>query len=68
MLLMVVGGVSSVGLSNIILVENTVNEFAYAQMLLYFKEDFDNYRKKLMNNYISNRTVQHHVPRNQIKI
>ena len=44
--IMVAGGVSSVGLSNIILVENTVNEFAYAQMLLYFKEDFDKLQEK----------------------
>ena len=43
---MVAGGVSSLDLSNIILVENTVNEFAYAQMLLYFKEDFDKLQEK----------------------
>ena len=28
------------------MVENTVNEFAYAQMLLYFKEDFDKLQEK----------------------
>ena len=44
--IMVAGVVSSLGLSNIILVENTVNEFAYAQMLLYFKEDFDKLQEK----------------------
>ena len=44
--IMVAGGVSSVGLSNIILVENTVNEFAHAQMLLSFKEDFDKLQGK----------------------
>ena len=38
---MVAGGASSVNLSNIILVENIVNEFTYTTMLLYFKEDFD---------------------------
>ena len=43
---MVVGGVSSVGLSNIILDEIILNEFAYAQMLLYFKEDFVNLYEK----------------------
>ena len=44
---MVARGISSVGLSNIILVENTVNEFAYFQMLLYFKEDFDKLQDKV---------------------
>ena len=39
---MVAGGICSAGLSRLILVENTVNEFAYAQALLFFKEDFDN--------------------------
>ena len=29
------------------MVENTVNEFAYAQMLLYFKEDFDKLQEKV---------------------
>ena len=40
--IMVAGGICSAGLSRLILVENTVNEFAYAQALLFFKEDFDN--------------------------
>ena len=45
--IMVAGGVSSRGLSNLILVENTVNEFAYAQILLYFKEDYDRMKEKM---------------------
>ena len=43
---MVAGGLSSLGLSNIILVENALNEFAYVQMFLYFKEDFDKLKEK----------------------
>ena len=39
--IMVAGGICSKGLSKLILVQNTVNEFAYAQALLFFKEDFD---------------------------
>ena len=39
--IMVAGGICSQGLSRLILVQNTVNEFAYAQALLFFKEDFD---------------------------
>ena len=38
---MVGGGICSKGISKLILVQNTVNEFAYAQVLLFFKEDFD---------------------------
>ena len=45
------GNVSFIGLSNIILIENTINKFTYSQMFLYFKEYFDNYRKKLLVNY-----------------
>ena len=44
---MVAGGVSSRGLSNLILVENMVNEFVYAQILLYFKEDYDRMKEKM---------------------
>ena len=45
--IMVAGGISSGGLTNLILVENTVNEFAYAQMLLYFKEDYEKIKEKI---------------------
>ena len=43
---MVAGGLSSLGLRNIILVGNTVNEFTYVQVLLYFKVDFDKLQEK----------------------
>ena len=46
--IMIAGGICSKGLSRPILVENTVNEFAYAQALLFYKEDFD--RMKENNN------------------
>ena len=44
--IMVAGGICSYGLSQLILVETTVNEFAYAQALLFFKEDIENFKKK----------------------
>ena len=43
---MIAGGICSFGLSRLILAENTVNEFAYAQALLYFKEDYDDFKEK----------------------
>ena len=47
--IMVAGGICSQGLSRLILVQNTVNEFAYAQALLFFKEDFDILKNKSNN-------------------
>ena len=44
--IMIAGGICSYGLSRLILAENTVNEFAYAQALLYFKDDMDEIKKK----------------------
>ena len=43
---MIAGGICLFGLSRLILSENTINEFAYAQALLYFKEDYDAFKKK----------------------
>ena len=48
---MVAGYVSSGGLCNIILVENIVDKFAYIQMLLYFKEDFNKFQEKAYLEY-----------------
>ena len=39
--IMVAGGVSFFGTTNIIFVEGTMNEFAYGQALLFYKEDMD---------------------------
>ena len=44
--IMIAGGICSLGLSRLILVEDTVNEFAYAQALLFFKEDLENMMEK----------------------
>ena len=44
--IMIAGGICSLGLSRLILAVDTVNEFAYAQALLFFKEDFDQLSKK----------------------
>ena len=49
--IMIGGGICSKGLSRPILVENTVNEFAYAQALLFYKEDFDRLKYNSINLY-----------------
>ena len=48
---MIAGGICSKGVSRPILVENTVNEFAYAQTLLFYKEDFDRLKNNSINLY-----------------
>ena len=45
--IMIAGGICSFGLNRLILAENTVNEFAYAQALLYFKEDYDAFKNNI---------------------
>ena len=35
---MMTGGICSKGLTRLILVQNTINKFAYAQAILFFKE------------------------------
>ena len=48
--IMVAGGVCSYGLSNLIFLDGTENEFSYAQILFYFKDDIE--RLKSGNNII----------------
>ena len=43
---MIAGGISSFGLSRLILLDGTLNEFSYGQALLYYKEDIDAIKKK----------------------
>lgn len=38
---MVAGGISSVGLTDLIISEGTLNEFAYAQALLFYKDSYE---------------------------
>ena len=44
--IMIAGGVSSSGLSSLIMLDGTLNEFSYEQALLYYKEDIDAIKKK----------------------
>ena len=44
--IMISGGISFYGLSRLIFLEGTMNNFAYGQALLFFKEHMDNINKK----------------------
>ena len=39
--IMVAGGISSVGITDLIISEGTLNEFAYAQALLFYKDSYE---------------------------
>lgn len=50
--IIIAGGISSYGLSHLLLLDGTLNEFAYGQALLYFKEDIEQLEKKYNENII----------------
>ena len=43
--IIVAGGVSYYGLSDLILLKGTMQEFSYAQALEYYKDNFENFKK-----------------------
>ena len=44
--LMIAGGISYYGLSRLIFLEGTMNDFAYGQALMFYKEDIDDIRDR----------------------
>ena len=51
--IMIAGGISYYGLSNIIFIEGTMNNFAYGQTLIFYNEDIEEIkRKKELHAYI----------------
>lgn len=44
--IMVAGGICSQGLSNLVILEGAENEFSYAQILMYYKDDFEKFKTK----------------------
>ena len=46
--IMVFGGISYYSLNNIIFVEGTMNDFAYGQALIFFKEDIEKIIRKII--------------------
>ena len=47
--ILIAGGISYYGLSNLIIVEGTMTDFSYGQTLLYYKENMDEFKKKNKN-------------------
>ena len=43
---MVEGGICSEGVSDLIILEGPENEFFYVRILLYFKDNFNKFKKK----------------------
>ena len=46
--ILIAGGILSYGLSHLLLLDETLNEFAYGQAQLYFKEDIENLEKNII--------------------
>ena len=46
---MIAGGISFYGLSDLIIVEGTMTDFAYGQTLLYYKKNYDEFKLKNKN-------------------
>ena len=49
--IIVAGGVSYYGLSDLILLNETMRDFAYAQALEFYKENYENFKKQNANFY-----------------
>ena len=47
--ILIAGGISYYGLSNLIIVEGTMTDFSYGQTLLYYKENMDEFKEKNKN-------------------
>ena len=50
--LMVAGGISKVGLSNLVFCSGTMNNFSYKQFLLFIKEDIEQLKEKYNLNFL----------------
>ena len=47
--ILIAGGISYYGLSDLIIVEGTMTDFAYGQTLLHYKKNFDEFKLKNKN-------------------
>ena len=66
--IMIAGGICSFGLSRLIFAENTVNEFAYAQVYYILKRIIIPSKKNIIAIYTSSKMGLHHIPVNRRKI
>ena len=67
--LIIAGGLSAFGLSRLIVLEGTLNEFAYGQSLLNFKEDIDSINKKYNANlFLEQDGARAHTSKSNLKL
>ena len=65
--ILIAGGICSGGLTDLIINEGTLNEFAYAQVLLFYKDSYNVLKKNSIMNYISNKMEHQHIQAVQIR-
>ena len=49
---MIGGGINFYGVSNLIFLDGTMNEFSYGQALLFYKDDIEKIQKENKKDYI----------------
>jgi len=64
----VAGGISFYGLSDLILLKGTMNDFTYPQALSYFKENYDSFKEKNENLYFEQDGATCHTSKSSKKI
>ena len=66
--LMIAGGISYHGLTKLIILDGTLNEFSYGQGLLFYKDDINTKNPSIKMVFILNRMEHLHTDTNQILI
>ena len=66
--IMVAGGISYYGLTDLILLNGTMNEFSYSQALHYYKENYDSFLKKNPNIYFEQDGARAHTSKSNLKL
>ena len=58
--IIVAGGVSYYGLSDLLLLKGTMQEFSYSQALQYYKDNFENFKKQNKNMFFEQDRASSH--------
>ena len=66
--IMVDGGISYYGLTDLFLLNGTMNEFSYSQALHYYKENYDSFLKKNPNIYFEQDEARVHTNKSNLKL
>ena len=64
--MMIAGGINYFGLSKLIFLEGTMNEFSYGQALLFYKDDIQEIEKNIKSKLYSSRMEQQAIKVRQI--